>query len=111
MDRIKKHEDIVKQLLSEHAQIPRSDGQIEMQTVFDDQQRRYQLMAIGWQGKRRVHGCVMHIDIIDNKIWLQHNSTDIEIGELLTDMGVAKEHIVIGFLPEFYRQHGEYAVN
>jgi hypothetical protein len=101
---------IVKQLLRDYAQYPPSSGQIEMETIFDESQDRYQLVALGWQSKRRVYGCVIHIDLKGDKVWLQHNSTDIDVAETLVEMGIPADHIVLGFQPENYRQHTDFAV-
>ncbi len=111
MVRIDDYRKIVKQLLQEYAQYPPSSGAIEMETIFDEAQDRYQLIALGWQGKRRVHGCVIHIDLKGEKVWLQHDSTDAEIAQMLVERGVPAKHIVLGFQPKHYRQHTGFAVN
>ena len=74
-----------------------------MATIFDEIQGRYQLVALGWRG-------VIHIDL-KGKVWLQHDSTDAEIAKTLVEMGVPADHIVLGFLPEGYRKHTDFAVN
>ena len=37
---------------------------------------RYQVVHVGWSNKRRVYSCVLHLDIIDGKIWIQHDGTE-----------------------------------
>ncbi len=111
MDRTADYLNIIKKMLETYAQSPPSCGQIEMETVFDDTRRHYQLMALGWQGKRRVHGCLIHIDLRGGKVWLQHDSTDAEIARTLVDMGIPADHIVLGFHPESVRRHSGFAVN
>jgi hypothetical protein len=44
---LNEYRNIVKHLLTEYAQIPPAHGQIEMETVFDEAQDRYQLVALG----------------------------------------------------------------
>jgi hypothetical protein len=104
------YREIVKQLLRDYAQYPPSNGQIELETIFDESQYRYQLVALGWQGKKRVHGCLIHIDPKCDKVWLQHDSTDAEIAKTLVEIGIPANHIVLGFQPEHYRQHSGFAV-
>jgi len=101
----------IKQLLEHFASIPAATGDVELETIFDDTQNRYQVIAQGWQGKRRMHGCLVHIDLKGSKVWLQHDSTDAEIAEELVERGIPKERIVLGFLPESVRPHTGYAVN
>ncbi len=102
---------IVKTLLTEYAQHSPSDGLIEVETIFDDSQDRYELIALGWQGKRRVHGCIIHVDLRGEKVWLQHDSTDAEIAKTLVERGIPVDRIVLGFQPEHYRQRSGFAVS
>jgi len=44
--------------------------------IFDTKNDRYQLVNIGWNGQQRIYGCVMQMDIINGKIWIQHNETN-----------------------------------
>jgi hypothetical protein len=50
------------------------------------------------------------LDIINGKIWIQQNMTEIDLGEELVEMGVPKSDIVIGFLAPEIREYSEYAV-
>ncbi|EDX77518.1 XisI protein [Coleofasciculus chthonoplastes PCC 7420] len=58
-----------------------------------------------------MYGCFIHLDIKDNKIWIQQNVTEIDIGQELVDLGVLKEDIVVGFHPPYMRQFTEFAVS
>ncbi|MDZ7880155.1 MAG: element excision factor XisI family protein [Saprospiraceae bacterium] len=51
----------------------------------------------------------MHFDIINEKIWVQKNNTDWEVGDMLEERGVPKMDIVVGFLPPDLRTHTKYA--
>ena len=48
---------IIKQILSQYATYKPSHGEIEMQTLFDTEQDRYQVLAIGWDQEKRIYGC------------------------------------------------------
>jgi XisI protein len=48
-------------------------------------------MRVGWQGFKRMYHTVMHFDIKDGKIWIQQNMTDVDVGQELVNMGIAKE--------------------
>ncbi len=52
----------------------------------------------------------MHLDIKNEKVWIQINNTELDIGQALVEMGIAKEDIVIGFQPVYIRQISGYAV-
>jgi hypothetical protein len=101
---------IIKQILNQYATYKPSHGDIETQTIFDTENDHYQIVSIGWENKHRVYGCSIHIDIKDEKIWLQTNNTELDIGQDLIKMGVPKENIVVGFQPPYVRSFSGYAI-
>ncbi len=110
LEKIHNYRNIIKQILSQHASHKPSHGEIEMQTLFDTEQDRYQVLAIGWNNEKRIYGCSMHLDIKAGKIWIQANNTEIDIAEALVAQGVPKEDIVIGLQPAYLRQYTGYAI-
>jgi hypothetical protein len=67
--------------------------------VVDRERDHYEVMQVGWDGGRRVHGCVLHIDVRGGKVWIEHNGTDARIGEELVAASIPREDIVLGFQP------------
>jgi len=67
-------------------------------------------MNMGWDGHRRIYGCVLHLDIKNGKIWVQQNMTEVRIAQELVDLGVAKKDIVLGFQAPEMREYNDYAV-
>jgi len=102
--RLNKYRDCIRQLLKEYAEYASSSDEIEAQVIADIEGDHYQLLYMRWQNKRRVFGPVMHFDIKDDKIWIQWNGTEEEVGERLVEMGIPKHDIVVGFHPP-YRTH------
>jgi hypothetical protein len=47
---------------------PVSYGEVTLYTVFDRAQDHYLLMAVGWDGHKRVHAPLIHVNIIERKI-------------------------------------------
>ena len=101
---------IVRELLNQHAQSKPSFCNIEVETIFDVEHDRYQIVHMGWHHDRRVHHCVMHIDIRNNKIWIMHNMTEHELDLELIEMGVPKSDIVLGLHPPELRHFTGYAM-
>ena len=102
---------LVKKLLTDLAAIPYPDGiQLAKKTVFDDQANIYLVLVHGWEDVRRLHGCLVHIEIINDKIWIQQDGTEYGIATDLLAAGVPKEKIVLGFKTPRSRQHTEFAV-
>jgi XisI protein len=65
----------IERILAEYAKDPYAYGEIERQLVFDRDRDHYLLLSVGWD-KSRVHGCVIHIDLIDGKCWIQRDGTE-----------------------------------
>jgi hypothetical protein len=110
MDKLELYRQSIQSLLTEYAATPISHGEIETQTIFDTQQDRYQVINVGWNGNRRVHGCVLHLDIKDGKIWVEHNTTEMRVAHELVAMGVAKEDIILGFQAPYVREYTGFGV-
>jgi hypothetical protein len=66
-------------------------------------------MLIGREGARRVHGCLIHIDLVHDKIWIQRDGTEDGIATAFIQAGIPKEHIVLGFRSPELRKYTEFA--
>jgi hypothetical protein len=100
----------IERILTDYAQVPYAHGDIQLQLVFDREGGHYLLMLVGRDGIRRVHGCLVHVDIIDGKIWIQRDGTEHGIARDLIEAGIPKEMIVLAFRSPERRQHTEFAV-
>src|ERR1051326_4011709 len=101
---------IIERTLTEYARIPYAYGDLDCEPVFDRENDRYLLMTVGWQGDRRVHGALVHIDLQGDKIWVQRDGTEHGIANELVAAGVSPDQIVLGFRPANLRQHTGFAV-
>jgi hypothetical protein len=100
----------VERILSDHAAIPYSFGDIQREVVFDRAHDRYLLMLSGWDRDKRIHGALIHIDIIDGKIWIQRDGTEDGVAYELLEAGIPQERIVPGFRSEARRRDMGFAV-
>lgn len=67
-------------------------------------------MIVGWDGIRRDHGCLVHVDIIDGKFWIQRDGTEHGIARELLEAGVPKDRIVLAFRSPEMRRLTDFAV-
>jgi hypothetical protein len=104
MDKLELYRSIVTELLTKYSQYKPSYGQVEIEQIFDRDRDRYQLLAIGWNQQKRIYGRTIHLDIQDEKIWIQQNTTEFDLASDLIERGVAKQDIVIGFHTPKMRQ-------
>lgn len=111
MDKLENYRDIIEKILTEHASMPYSYGEIRSQTVFDRRRDQYLLVDVGWNNKRfRVHGALVHVEIIDGKFWIQYDGIEGGIATDLEAAGVPKSDIVLAFHEPELRKYTEYAV-
>lgn len=110
MDKLAKYRQVVQEVLREYADVKLADGNVQTQTIFDREQDRYQVIDIGWSNNRRVYDCSLHLDIINGKIWVQQNMTEMQIGQVLMSKGVVQEDIVLGFQAPYAREYSGFAI-
>ncbi|XQQ07606.1 MAG: XisI protein [Leptolyngbya sp. IPPAS B-1204] len=104
---IEQYRQYIRQLLSERAQrasSQRNAQEYEVQTIFDVEGDHYQLLYVGWRGNKREFGCILHLDIKNGKIWIQHDGTEVGIANQLVELGVPKQDIVLAFHEPAVRQ-------
>ena len=111
MDKLTHYRKLIREILSNHTKIPYPQGNIKFETVFDSESDRYLLMILGRENKRYEHGCLIHVDIINDKIWIQRDGTEIGVANELVEAGIPKEEIVLGFKSPQHRRATEFAVS
>ena len=110
MDTLEFYRQTIERILRKYADIPSAYEEIEQHLIIDKHRNHFMLFDIGWHQKRRVHGCVTHVQIIDDKIWIQRDGIEDGITDELVEAGIAKTKIVLGFHPANVRPHTGYAI-
>ena len=110
MDQLDRYRAIVRRVIEEYASYKPAYGDIRTEAVVDCEHDHYEVLQVGWHGERRVHGSIIHIDIRDGKVWIEHNGTDARLGEELVAAGIPRDDIVLGFQPVELRPLTRYGV-
>lgn len=110
MAKLEEYREKIQQILIEFSQYKPSYGEVEIEQIFDMERDHYQILSVGWNNQKRVYGTMMHMDIKDEKIWIQQNTTEVDIANELVELGVPKHDIVIGFHTAKMRQLTDFAV-
>jgi hypothetical protein len=111
MDKLESYRQLIQELLTARAKLRSPHDPIKSQTIFDRDGDHYQLVNLGWkQNNTRVYGCAIHVDIIDGKIWVQHDGTEDAIADQLVEKGVPAQEIVLAYHPPNIRQYTEFAL-
>lgn len=105
------YQEIIEKVISDYANFLGDDDLVQNELVFDRTRDRYLLVEAGWENGRRTYGTLLHLDIINGKIWIQQDGTEVGIANELVALGVPKERIVLGFKSLQRRQITEFAVS
>ncbi|MBI4675862.1 MAG: XisI protein [Chloroflexi bacterium] len=110
MDSLETYRQIIEMMLSAYTHVRYAYGEIQNETIFDHAADRYLVMSVGWDKAQRIHGALIHIDIIDGKVWIQRDGTEHGIANDLVAAGIPKDRIVLGFHAPEVRPYTEFAV-
>ena len=102
MEILESHKELVENILTEYTRVPFSNAVVDIQTVFDRNHDHYLIMLVGREGKRRIHGCLIHIDIVDGKFWIRRDGTEEGVVMDLIRAGIPKKDIMLAFYLEHY---------
>ena len=109
MDYLENARQTIENILTDYARIPYRYGEIKHEIIINRQNDSYLLMTVGWSGQKRIHYCLLHLDIIEGKIWIQRDGTEDGIANELVAAGIPKDKIVLAFHPPEVRQYTEFA--
>lgn len=104
------YREIIERTLTDIANYIPQDSQSPHKTVFDRNTDSYGLIEVGWDDDQRIHQFIIHIEIINGKVWVQADHTDLNITKELELAGIPQKAIVLGFKPPAVRPYTEYAV-
>lgn len=110
MDTLTTYREIVQDTLQKYVDVKYAYGDIHNEALFDVNTDRYMVVSVGWEKMKRVHGCLIHVDIVDGKVWIQRDGTEDGIANKLVEAGISKDHIVLGYKEPGIRKHTDFAV-
>ncbi len=121
MDKLQRYRQVVRELLADCAHPYSHSDEVDTEIICDvehdhyqlsyiDLEQPYQLSYIGWEEQQHIFNLILHLDIKDGKIWVQHNGTEMAIAQVLVEQSVPASDIVLGFHSPFKRQFSGYAV-
>ena len=111
--------EIIEKLLTEYVDflggnnlaVQPSTERTNIELILDRENNRYLLVETGWVKGRRIYDVLIHIDIIDNKLWIQQDGTEEGVADELVNMGIPQENIVLAYKSLSRRQVTEFAVS
>ncbi len=109
MDKLEQYRATIERALTNRVNDLKDFPELRDKTVFDRKTDSYLIVREGWDKSRRVHAIVVHLEILNGKIWVQDDWTEHGVAADLEEAGVSKTDIVLGFQPVKVRPYTEYA--
>ncbi len=104
MDKITKYKQLIQKEMEYQASIRIANiPDVPSKLFIGENKQFFTLYFIGWQGKEYIHNHLFNIEIIGDKVWIHEDATDICIADKLVERGIAKEDIVLGYIPKYAR--------
>ncbi|BAZ51836.1 FdxN element excision controlling factor protein like [Nostoc sp. NIES-4103] len=110
MDKLESYRNIIRKILGSYLNITYANANIRNRAAFDLESDQYLIISEGWDNKKHLHSCLIHIEIIHNKVWIQCDNTENGIANELVEAGIPKEDIVLGFHEPNVRKYTGFAV-
>lgn len=98
-------------VLQDYLEFLGNDPESEIQLVIDEIRDRYLLIETGWHQNRRIYGTLIHIDIINEKLWIQQDGTEEGIANELVSLGISPQQIVLAYKTLDRRKITDFAVS
>lgn len=110
MDNLNPYHQIITDILGEYAKLPYAYGDLTRKLVIGEDHKNYLLLTVGYLKGKRVHGCIVHLEVVGDKIWIHEDGLEDGIADDLLRAGISQDRIVLGFHPPEVRSHTEFAV-
>lgn len=105
MDRIEFFQKTIINVLKDNADYYKgTTNPLNVFVIEDTKSNHFQLLMQGWDEDDYIFQCLFHLDIIDNQIWIQYNTTDFPIEDELIKLGVKPSEIVLGLKHPKFRE-------
>lgn len=98
-------------VLQDYYEFLGDDPESELKLVIDEKNHHYLLIEAGWHKNQRIYGNLIHLDIIQAKIWIQQDGTEVGIANELVALDISPQKIVLAFKTLERRKITDFAVS
>jgi XisI protein len=110
MEKIIEYQKVIKTILEEYIASMRSNLEEEVYLVEDALKMNYLIYHNGWKESSRSYGCILHVRIKNEKVYVEYDGTDEAFADVFVDAGIPKEDIVLAFHAPAKRPYTGFAV-
>jgi uncharacterized membrane protein len=110
MDKLNQYRQIICSVLKPYTDISYANVKVKNRAAFDAETDQFIILSEGWENTQHLHGVLIHVEVMDGKVWIQMDGTEDGIAEELIQAGIPKEDIVLGFHEPEVRKYTGFAV-
>jgi XisI protein len=110
MDKLDKYRQLIYKILSYYANLPYRYAEINNKVIVSEDKNDFLLMSEGWEGQKRLHYCLVHVEIRNGKLWIHYDGIEDGITDELLEGGVPANCIVLAFHSPEVRKHTGFAI-
>ena len=110
MEELDNYKQIIKKILEEYIATMRPNSEEEVYLVEDPTKMNYLIYHNAWRHSSRSYGCILHVRIKNEKIYIEYDGTDEGFGDVFAAEGIPKYDIVLAFHAPAKRSYTEFAV-
>lgn len=110
MEKITHYQSVIKNILEEYVASMQSNLDEEVYLLEDSIKMNYLIYHNAWKDSSRSYGCILHVRIKNEKIYVEYDGTDEGFADVFAAAGVPKEDIVLAFHAPAKRPYTGFAV-
>lgn len=110
MDKLDEYRELIYKTLSYYASLPYRYAEINNKVIVSEDRNDFLLMSEGWKGQKRLHYCLVHVEIRNGKLWIHYDGIEDGITDELLEGGVPENCIVLAFHSPEVRKHTGFAI-
>ncbi|WP_353483047.1 XisI protein [Haliscomenobacter sp.] len=110
MEKVAHYQQIIKSILDDYTATMPSNLDEEVYLVEDKVKMNYLIYHNAWKQNSRSYGCILHVRIKNEKVYVEYDGTDEGFADLFAEAGIPKQDIVLAFHAPAKRQYTGFAV-
>jgi XisI protein len=110
MEKIANYQQIIKNVLQSYIDSDQMNPNEEIYLVADDIKMHYLVYHNSWEHSSRNYGCILHIRIKNEKVYVEYDGTDVGFADVFVEEGIPKNDIVLAFHAPAKRPYTGFAV-
>lgn len=110
MEKIAQYQQIIKSILNDYVATMQSNLEEEIYLVEDPKQMNYLIYHNAWQHNSRSYGCILHVRIKNEKVYMEYDGTDEGFADVFAEAGIPNYDIVLAFHAPAKRPYTGFAV-